>query len=39
VYAERIGATVVEIASSHAVFVAQPQAVGELIEEAANAAS
>ncbi len=36
-YAKRIGATTVEIASSHAVFVAHPQAVVKLIEQAAKA--
>jgi pimeloyl-ACP methyl ester carboxylesterase len=36
-YAKRIGATTVEIASSHAVFVSHPQAVVKLIEQAANA--
>ena len=38
-YAKRIGATTVEIASSHAVFVAHPQAVVKLIEQAAKAVS
>jgi len=38
-YAKRIGATAVEIAASHAVFVAHPQAVVKLIEEAAKAVS
>ncbi|HET9224482.1 MAG TPA: alpha/beta hydrolase, partial [Roseiflexaceae bacterium] len=33
-YAKRIGATTVEIASSHAVFVSHPHAVVKLIEEA-----
>lgn len=36
-YAQRIGATTVEIASSHAVFVSHPQAVVKLIEQAAKA--
>jgi pimeloyl-ACP methyl ester carboxylesterase len=36
-YAKRIGATTVEIASSHAVFVAHPHAVVKLIEQAAEA--
>jgi hypothetical protein len=36
-YAKRIGATTVEIASSHAVFVSHPQAVVELIEQVAKA--
>ena len=36
-YAKRIGATTVEIASSHAVFVSHPQAVVKLIEQAATA--
>ena len=35
-YAKRIGATTVEIASSHAVFVSHPQAVVKLIEQAAK---
>ncbi len=38
-YAKRIGATTVEIASSHAVFVSHPHAVVKLIEEAAKAVS
>jgi pimeloyl-ACP methyl ester carboxylesterase len=38
-YAKRIGATTVEIASSHAVFVSHPQAVVKLIEQAAKAVS
>jgi hypothetical protein len=38
-YAKRIGATAVEIASGHAVFVSHPQAVVKLIEEAAKAVS
>ena len=36
-YAKRIGATTVEIASSHAVFVSHPRAVVKLIEQAAKA--
>jgi pimeloyl-ACP methyl ester carboxylesterase len=36
-YAKRIGATTVEVASSHAVFVSHPQAVVKLIEQAAKA--
>jgi len=36
-YAKRIGATTVEIGSSHAVFVSHPHAVVELIEQAAKA--
>src|SRR5512132_1238748 len=36
-YAKRIGATTVEIASSHAVFVSHPHAVVKLIEQAAKA--
>ena len=36
-YAKRIGATTVEVASSHAVFVAHPHAVVKLIEQAAQA--
>jgi pimeloyl-ACP methyl ester carboxylesterase len=36
-YAKRIGATTVEIGSSHAVFVSHPYAVVELIEQAAKA--
>jgi pimeloyl-ACP methyl ester carboxylesterase len=36
-YAKRIGATTVEIASSHAVFVSHPQAVVKLIEQVAKA--
>ena len=36
-YANRIGATTVEIASSHAVFVSHPYAVVKLIEQAAKA--
>jgi pimeloyl-ACP methyl ester carboxylesterase len=38
-YAKRIGATTVEIASSHAVFVSHPHAVVKLIEQAASAVS
>ena len=34
---ERAGSTVVETAASHSVYVSQPEAVAELIEEAANA--
>lgn len=34
--AERAGATVVEVAGSHAVYVSKPEAVAKLIEEAAN---
>jgi pimeloyl-ACP methyl ester carboxylesterase len=36
-YAKRMGATTVEIASSHAVFVSHPHAVVKLIEQAAKA--
>jgi len=35
--AERAGATVAEVAASHAVYVSQPQAVAELIKTAASA--
>jgi hypothetical protein len=35
--AKRIGATAVEMASIHAVFVSHPQAVVELIEQVAKA--
>ena len=38
-YAKRMDATTVEIASSHAVFVSHPHAVVKLIEQAANAVS
>src|SRR3954467_11105145 len=34
---ERAGSTVVEAAASHSVYVSQPEAVAELIEEAAQA--
>jgi len=34
---ERIGATTVEVAASHAVYVSQPDAVAALIGEAAEA--
>lgn len=34
--AERAGATVIEVAGSHAVYVSKPEAVAMLIEEAAN---
>jgi len=34
--ATRAGATVVEVAGSHAIYVSQPQAVAALIEEAAT---
>src|SRR5262249_43130284 len=33
---KRIGATVIEVRASHAVYVSQPQAVAHLIEEAAK---
>jgi pimeloyl-ACP methyl ester carboxylesterase len=36
---ERSGSTVVEVAGSHAIYVSQPGAVAELIEQAANAVS
>src|SRR5438046_6179316 len=36
--AERIGATVVEATGSHAIYVSQPQAVAELIKQAAERA-
>jgi hypothetical protein len=32
---ERAGATVVEVPGSHAIYVSQPQAVAELIKQAA----
>jgi hypothetical protein len=35
---KRAGATVVEVKSSHAVYVSQPQAVAHLIEKAASGA-
>jgi hypothetical protein len=35
--AERAGATVAETAGSHAVYVSQPQAVADLIKQAAAA--
>ncbi len=35
--AERAGSTVVETAGSHAVYVSKPQAVADIIEQAANA--
>jgi pimeloyl-ACP methyl ester carboxylesterase len=35
---KRAGATVVEVKSSHAVYVAQPQTVAQIIEEAARGA-
>jgi hypothetical protein len=35
---KRAGATVVEVKSSHAVYVSQPQAVAHLIEKAATGA-
>jgi hypothetical protein len=34
----RAGATVVEVAGSHAVYVSQPKAVADLIERAASGA-
>ena len=33
--AKRAGATVVEVAGSHAIYVSQPEAVAEIIEQAA----
>ena len=33
---ERAGATVVEVPGSHAIYVSQPQAVAELIKQAAG---
>ena len=35
--AERAGSTVVETAGSHAAYVSKPQAVADIIEQAANA--
>ncbi|WP_425293557.1 alpha/beta fold hydrolase [Mesorhizobium prunaredense] len=35
--AERAGSTVVETAGSHAVYVSRPQAIADLIEQAATA--
>jgi hypothetical protein len=35
--AERAGSTVVETAGSHAVYVSKPQAIADLIEQAATA--
>jgi hypothetical protein len=35
--AERVGATVIETSASHSVYVSQPQAVADLIKQAAGA--
>jgi pimeloyl-ACP methyl ester carboxylesterase len=37
--AQRIGATVVEVAGSHAIMLSQPQAVAALIQQAAQGAT
>jgi len=36
---QRMGATVVEVAASHSVFVSQPALVADLIEQAAQGAT
>jgi pimeloyl-ACP methyl ester carboxylesterase len=39
VMSERAGATVIEVAGSHAIYISQPEAVAELIKQAAAAAA